>query len=214
LINLAAPDEINWQKSLLALKEEIARCRAFNVTWLNFHPGSFVSSSEQEGLDKIILGLKEMESALEGSNLWMLLEATAGQGTQLGFKFEHLDYILKAMKGRMRLGVCIDTCHIFAAGYDIRKKEGWNQTITEFDRVVGLEYLQALHVNDSLKDLGKKVDRHAALGEGCIGWETFEAMVQDPRTAHLPMFLETPLGTERWKEEIIQLRHFATRKAS
>lgn len=214
LINLAAPDEENRQKSLRAMRDEIARCKDLNVTWLNFHPGSYVSSNEQEGLDTIVKSLKEIESSLEGTDLWMLLEATAGQGTQLGFRFEQLAYILSEMKGRMRLGVCIDTCHVFAAGYDIRGQKGWSEMLTLFDQVVGLEYLKALHVNDSMKDFGKRVDRHAALGEGFIGWETFEAMVQDPRSCHLPMFLETPLGVERWKEEILQLRHLANRKAS
>jgi deoxyribonuclease-4 len=214
LINLAAPDEENWQKSMQAMRQEIKRCRALGVTWLNFHPGSYVGSSEQEGLDKIVASLKALEPDLAGSDLWMLLEATAGQGTQLGYRFEHLAYILKRVKGSIRLGVCVDTCHAFAAGYDLRGYEGWKTTFDLFDQIVGLEHLKALHVNDSLKALGKRVDRHAALGQGCIGWESFEAMVLDPRTRKLPMFLETPLGNECWREEIKQLRHLITSSSS
>lgn len=214
LINLAAPDEENWRKSMEAMRAEIKRCRDLKVTWLNFHPGSFVGSSEQEGLDKIVYSLKQFQTDLEGSDLWMLLEATAGQGTQLGYRFEQLDYILKQVKSSIRLGVCIDTCHIFAAGYDIRGRAGWKETFELFDQKVGIEHLKALHVNDSMKELGKRVDRHAALGQGYIGWESFEEMVQNPLTRSLPMFLETPLGVDCWREEIKQLRHFAIRKSS
>lgn len=209
LINFAAIDEEILSKSLQAIKREIQRCRKLGVKWLNFHPGSSVDGDEARGLHTIVKSLKNLREECPDEKLMLLLEATAGQGTQLGCKLEHLAYIIREVGGCIPLGVCIDTCHVFAAGYDIRAREGWSNFLQLFDQIVGLRFLQALHLNDSVKDLGLRVDRHAALGLGKIGYETFFAIVKDPRSRGLPMFLETPLGVDVWREEIAQLRKAA-----
>lgn len=212
LINLAAPDPVNLQKSFVAMQREIERCLALEVKWLNFHPGSSVNGNETEGLDRIVSSLLALDSLLPDDRLEILLELTAGQGTQLGAKFEEIRYIIDRTKDKLPIGVCLDTCHVFAAGYDLRGIEGWNKVLSELDEKIGLKYLRALHLNDSIKDLGSHVDRHAPLGEGKIGWECFFGIVTNSKSAHLPMFLETPLGVDRWKEEIRKLREVAGSK--
>jgi deoxyribonuclease-4 len=209
LINLAAPNPVILEKSLQGMRQEIHRCKSLQIKWLNFHPGSSVTSSAEEGLERIVQSLLQLEPMTEGECPLLLLEATAGQGSQLGSNFDQLAYIIDRVKNHLPIGVCLDTCHIYVAGYDLQGALGWTRVIEQFDDIVGLKNLHALHVNDSLKGLSSHVDRHAALGEGTIGWKTFEALVTDPRTRHLPMFLETPLGIERWKIEIDHLKkHF------
>lgn len=209
LINLGSNNPELLEKSRNAFFEEAQRCIDLGITYLNFHPGAAVKSTEQECLDKIVESLQLMEKVLCGASVRLLLEATAGQGTGIGWRFEHLAYILERVGRKVPLGVCIDTCHIFAAGYDIRTPEAWDTTLKEFDDVVGLEHLYAFHVNDSLKKLGTRVDRHAALGEGEIGMNSFEFLMNDPRTALLPKYLETPGGPELWVKEIKKLKSFA-----
>lgn len=209
LINLGAPDLENLLKSQRAFREEAQRCVELGIDFLNFHPGAALKEDVQSCLDKICTSLLEARDILELGNTRLLLEATAGQGSAVGWRFEELAYILNKVKNKVPVGVCIDTCHIFAAGYDIRTPEAWDHTLKEFDRIVGLKHLYAFHVNDSLKALGSRVDRHADLGKGLIGEECFKFLMQDPRTREIPKYLETPHGPETWKKEIAMLRSWA-----
>lgn len=209
LINLGAPDPEVLAKSRSAFRAEVERCVALDLSFLNFHPGAALKEGVELCLDRICDSLIEVESLVQEGNLRLLLEATAGQGSTVGAKFEELAYIVNKVKNRVPIGVCVDTAHIFAAGYDIRTPETFDHTWKEFDRVIGLEHLYALHVNDSMKEFGTRVDRHACLGEGLIGIECFKLLMQDPRTREIPKYLETPGGPEIWKKEIAMLRAFA-----
>lgn len=210
LINLGAPDEENLRKSRKAFREELFRCFQLNIDYLNFHPGAAIKESRETCLDLISKSLLELEDLFSGKQKTrLLLEATAGQGSAVGYRFEELGYIIERVKSRIPIGVCIDTCHIFAAGYDIRTPEGWDATLKEFDRIVGLEHLYAMHLNDSMKDLGSRVDRHTDIGKGKIGLESFRFIMRDDRTRLLPKYLETPGGPELWKKEIVLLQSIA-----
>jgi deoxyribonuclease-4 len=168
-----------------------------------------VEQTRQECLDRIVKNLLACEDLFTGREpLRLLLECTAGQGATVGSKFDEIGYILHKVKDRLPVGVCIDTCHIFAAGYDIRTKESLDATLKTFDQEVGLKHLSAFHLNDSQKGLGSRVDRHADLGKGMIGIDCFKAIMQDPRLAHLSMYLETPGGPDVWQKEIALLRSF------
>jgi len=206
LINLGSPNEEALVKSRQSFIEEVVRCHQLEIPYLNFHPGAAVGSDVEACLDCIVESLLLLEPLCEKGHTRLLLENTAGQGTAVGYRFEHLSYIIQKVKDKIPIGVCIDTCHAFVAGYDIRNRESWEKTLQEFDQVVGLKNLYAFHVNDSLKDLGSRVDRHARLGEGKIGWIAFHLLVKDPRTCHLPMYLETPGGTSGWAKEIAELK--------
>ena len=210
LINLGCPDKGNLFKSQKAFREELIRCHSLGISFLNFHPGAALDTSEETCLNQIIESLKDIAPLAGEGQTILLLEATAGQGSTVGYCFEHLAYLIQNLKGHLPIGVCIDTCHIFAAGYDIRTKEGWDQTLKAFDQTVGLSHLYALHVNDSLKPLGSRRDRHAPLGAGEIGIESFRYMMQHPFLQKLPKYLETPDGPPLWKKEIAMLRTFAT----
>ncbi len=210
LINLGAPDPENLAKSRNAFREEIVRSLQLDLAFVNFHPGAALKGGITPCLDLIVESLIGVKDLFTGkSSLKLLLEATAGQGSTVGSKFEELGYIIERVKGEIPIGVCIDTCHIFAAGYDLRTKAAVEHTLDEFDRIVGIQYLNALHINDSLKDLGSRVDRHADLGKGMIGIECFKTLMQDPRVRELPKYLETPGLSEVWKKEIALLRSFA-----
>ena len=209
LINLGSPDKEGLHKSRKAFKEELIRCQTLGITFLNFHPGAALDSSEEECLNTIVASLEEMEKTASGGKTKILLETTAGQGSSVGYTFEHLDYIIDRVHKKISIGVCIDTCHIFAAGYDIRTEDGWKKMIHQFDEVVGIKHLQAFHVNDSMKPLGSRRDRHAPLGDGEIGWSCFKAMMTHPQTREIPKYLETPDGPPLWKKEIHKLREFA-----
>lgn len=209
LINLGASDADILQKSRKAFRAEIERCHELDVTFLNFHPGTANAGNPEECLDRICESLLEMEEVTTKGKTRLLLEATAGQGSTVGWRFDQLAYIIEKVKAHISIGVCIDTCHIFVAGYDIRTPEAWDVTLREFDKVLGLQHLYALHLNDSKKGLGSHVDRHESIGEGTIGSESFKFIMTDPRTKHLPMYLETPRDLERWKKEIHMLREFA-----
>lgn len=206
LINLGAPDVNNLEKSRKAFREEIIRCLQLGLTFLNFHPGAALKESETLCLDRICNSLLENQDLFTDDSLRLLLEATAGQGSSMGHRFEHLAYIIERVESKIPIGVCIDTCHIFVAGYDIRTPEAWDATLAEFDAVVGLENLRAFHLNDSLKGLGSRVDRHQPIGKGQIGFESFKFLMNDPRTQHIPKYLETPGGPEVWEVEIRLLR--------
>lgn len=194
LINLASPDEALWEKSFQALKIEVERCGALGIPLITFHPGSFVKSDEQTGLTNISRGVRRLldETAESAPGTTICLETMAGQGTNLGHRFEHLAYLLDQSGPNDRLGVCFDTCHVFAAGYDIRTPEAYAATMEEFDRVIGLEQIKVFHFNDSKFELGLRKDRHAHIGQGHIGLEGFANFVNDPRWAKHAAHLETP----------------------
>lgn len=209
LINLGSPNPEMLAKSRKTFREELLRCQKLDLAYLNFHPGAAVGSTEEQCLDTIVESLLGLEGLVAEGNTRLLLEATAGQGSAVGWRFEHLGYLVERVKKRVKVGVCIDTCHIFVSGYDIRTEAGWEATLEEFDRVVGLEHLYAFHLNDSMKPLGSRRDRHAALGKGEIGLECFKVMMTHPKMRELPKYLETPDGPELWVEEIRMLRGVA-----
>jgi deoxyribonuclease-4 len=208
LINLGSPNPEILQKSRQAFKEEIKRCHLLNIPLLNFHPGSATTGNVEQCLETIAISLLEMQELILQGNTKIVLETTAGQGTSVGHRFEHIGAIIRELKGKIPIGVCIDTCHVFAAGYDIRTKEGLEKTLREFDEHIGLQYLAAFHLNDSMKDLGSRVDRHALIGQGKIGYESFRLLMQ---YNNLPKYLETP-DPSNWKTEIALLRTYAEEK--
>lgn len=196
LINIASPDPELWEKSLKALKVEVERAAAIGAPLLTFHPGAFTDADEETGLENIARGLTRLLAETEESGVTICLETMAGQGTTLGHRFEHHAYLLEATGADTRLGVCFDTCHVFAAGYDIRTPDAYAETMAEFDRIVGLEHIRCFHFNDSKYDLGEKRDRHAHIGQGYIGEAGFANFVNDPRWAEHPAHLETPKTEE------------------
>ncbi|MBE9506948.1 MAG: deoxyribonuclease IV [Chloroflexi bacterium] len=196
LLNLATPDEALWTKSRDTLIIELERCEALDVGWLVLHPGSHVGAGEEAGLARVAQALGEVHAATPGFRAQILLETTAGQGTNLGYRFEHLAWLIEQTPRGERLGVCLDTCHVFAAGYELRTPEGYGATMEAFDRVIGLERLHAIHLNDSKGDLGSHKDRHEHIGKGFIGLEGFRHLLNDPRLAGLPGLLETPKGDD------------------
>lgn len=210
LINLGAPDAENLSKSRAAFAAEIARCTALEISYLNFHPGAALKSDPQECLDRIVESLLECQPLLDGHKTRLLFELTAGQGSAVGWRFEELAYLVERVEKKLRVGVCIDTCHAFVAGYDIRTEKGWDHTLKEFDKIVGLKHLYAFHLNDSMKPLGSRVDRHQDIGKGMIGIESFRFLMRDARTRDLPKYLETPGGSAVWEKEIETLRELAT----
>lgn len=209
LINLGAANLEILIKSRKAFREEIERCHALKISYLNFHPGAYTTSSEEECIETIVQSLLGVEELVQKGNTKLLLETTAGQGTSVGHRFEHLGTIIERVKEKIPIGVCIDTCHIFVAGYDIRTEEGWKKTLQEFDEKIGLEYLSAFHMNDSSKDFSSRVDRHADIGQGKIGFESFRFIMKN---TDAPKYLETPSGPPSWKNEIVTLRKYAEEK--
>lgn len=208
LINLGCPNAENLMKSRKAFSEEIERCNQLKLSYLNFHPGAALKESVEACLDCIVESLLEVRPLLENSNLRLLIEATAGQGSNVGHSFQQLGYLVDKTKEHLPIGVCIDTCHIFAAGYDIRNAQKLEETLKAFDQTVGLNYLYAFHLNDSKFGLGSRKDRHAPIGEGEIGIEGFKAIMTHPKLMHMPKYLETPGGMPAWKEEIKLLKSF------
>ena len=207
LINLGHPDEDGLQKSRESFFEEMQRCELLGLDRLNFHPGSHLKRISEEGsLDRFA---ESINMALERTKgVTAVLENTAGQGSNLGFKFEHLAYIIDRVEDKSRVGVCLDTCHSFAAGYDLRTKGACDATFAEFDRIIGFKYLRGMHLNDAMRPLGSHIDRHSPMGEGEIGIECFKYIASDPRFDNIPLILETP-DEERWAQEIAQLKAFA-----
>ncbi|OBT07316.1 deoxyribonuclease IV [Vibrio sp. UCD-FRSSP16_10] len=207
LINLGAPEEEKLEKSRAAFIDEMERCELLGLTLLNFHPGSHLKKiSETECLARIAESINLAHQAVP--NVIAVIENTAGQGTNLGWRFEHLAEIIHQVDDKSRVGVCLDTCHTFVAGYDLRTFEACENTFAEFERVVGMHYLRAMHINDSKIALGGKVDRHHSLGAGEIGWDCFKYISQDCRFDGIPLILET-IEPELWKDEIQALRAFA-----
>jgi len=206
LINLGHPEEEKRKKSLNAFIDEIKRVEALGLKYLNFHPGSHLRKiSEEECLDLIVESINF--AIKESDNTILVLETTAGQGSNLGYKFEHLAYIIDKVEDKSRIGVCIDTAHIFVAGYDIRTKEAYEKTMNEFDKIIGFKYLKGMHINDSKVKFASRVDRHHSLGKGEIGLDAFKFIMQDKRIDNIPLILET-IDPSLWKEEIKLLRSF------
>lgn len=189
LINLASNDDTLWECSVRALIGEVQRCHDLGLDFTIVHPGSAKELSEQKGIKKIIMALKTTLHATENSTAKILLENTAGQGTCIGYRFEHLKQIIDGVNSS-RIGVCFDTCHAFAAGYDIRTKSGFEATMEELDNTIGLSNLQAIHLNDSKGELGSNLDRHEHIGKGKLGLEPFRQIMN--RFTHIPKVIETP----------------------
>ena len=207
LINLGHPEPEALAKSRGAFFDEMARCEALGLARLNFHPGSHLNRiAPERSLDLVAESINLALDRTRG--VTAVIENTAGQGSNLGSSFEQLAYLIERVEDRSRVGVCIDTCHAFAAGYDLRTAEACDRTFAEFDRIVGFRYLRGMHLNDAMKPLGSRVDRHAPLGEGQIGTECFRYIARDARFDDMPLILETP-DEERWPEEIALLKAFA-----
>ena len=207
LINLGHPDQEGLDKSREAFFEEMLRCQQLGLDRLNFHPGSHLKRISEEGsLDRIAESINMALDRTQG--VTAVLENTAGQGSNLGYRFEHLAYIIERVEDKSRVGVCIDTCHSFAAGYDLRTKEACDATFAEFDRIIGFNYLRGMHLNDAMRPLGSRIDRHSPLGDGEIGWECFRYIASDARFDNIPLILETP-DESRWAEEIATLTKIA-----
>ncbi|MGH7960245.1 MAG: deoxyribonuclease IV [Candidatus Binatia bacterium] len=196
LYNFAAPDAALRKKSINGLIDEMERCEALGIASLIAHPGAHMGAGEAVGIKTIALSLDEMHSACPGYQTKLAIEITAGQGSQLGYRFQQVRQIIDAAHAPERLRVCFDTEHAFAAGYDLRTPEGYEQVFTEFDETVGLDVLVAFHLNDAKKDLGCRVDRHEHIGQGFLGVEAFRPLLNDPRFFGLPMCLETPKSAD------------------
>ncbi len=212
LINLASTDEGLYRRSVGALIEESQRAELLGLHYLVMHPGAHLGEGEEKGIARVIMAIDEVHKATSGFKLRILIENTAGQGTSLGHRFEHLALILRGVNERKRLGVCLDTCHMFAAGYPLSPIENYRQTMATLARVVGIKHVKAFHLNDSVKELGRRVDRHAHIGRGKIGADAFRFFVNDARFAKLPMILETPKVDEMDKINLRLLRRLTLAK--
>ncbi len=207
LINLGHPESEGLEKSRAAFNLEMARCEALGLDRLNFHPGSHLRKiSIEESLDRVA---DSINLALEAtSGVVAVIENTAGQGSNLGFDFNHLRHIIDRVEDKSRVGVCLDTCHTFAAGYDLTTSDACDETFGLFGEIVGFEYLRGMHLNDAMKPLASRVDRHSPLGEGEIGLKCFEYIMSDRRFDSMPLILETP-DDSRWADEIAMLREMS-----
>jgi len=192
LINMATPDAAMFKKSVHAFVDELERCEALGLASLVTHPGSPGEAGEAVGTQQMQKGLNDALRRTKGYKVKVLLETTAGQGATVGWKFEQMKAILEGVKEPERIGFCFDTCHVFAAGYDISTREGYEKTMDQFDRAVGLDRIRAFHVNDSKKGLGCRVDRHENIGKGAIGLEAFRCLMKDARFRNVPKVIETP----------------------
>jgi deoxyribonuclease-4 len=203
LINIGNPEEEKREKSLNALLDEAQRVEQLGLNLLNFHPGSHLKQiSEEQCMDYIAEGINRVIDQTE--NVIMVLETTAGQGSNIGYRFEQLAYIIERVKNKDRVGTCIDTCHIFAAGYDIRTEAAYNETMKSFSEIIGFDKLHAIHLNDSKSEFASRVDRHHSIGQGNLSMETFTALMNDPRLDDIPIIMET-IDDTIWEEEIKKL---------
>ena len=196
LINLCSKNKFILKKSRNAFIDELERCKLLGIPHLNFHPGSHGGQGEKDGIRLIAESLNFCHDKTKNYKVTSMLEATAGQGTTLGYRFEHLQQIIDLVEDKKRMTICIDTAHIFAAGYNIRNPKGYKEVIKEFDGIVGLERLKCFHMNDSKKELGSRVDRHEHIGKGFIGKEGFVNIMNDKKLEKIPKILETPKGKE------------------
>ena len=205
LINIASPVKELNEKSFKALKEEMERCEMLKIPNLVMHPGSHVGTGEEPGIKRIIKNLNKLFKELKNNNVCLLLETTAGQGSNLGYTFEQIGEMIDGVKVQDHIGVCLDTCHIFAAGYPIGDPKEYKKTMKKFDDIIGLDKLKIIHMNDSKKEFGSRRDRHEHIGKGHIGIEAFRNIVNDKRLKNVPMILETP-KEEELKEDIENLK--------
>jgi deoxyribonuclease-4 len=225
LINLGSPEQEKLEKSRNAFIDEIKRCDLLGLEMLNFHPGSHLIKvkkrnpnyqnetikAELHSLNIVVQSINMAIEATPNSKVKLVIENTAGQGTNLGYKFEHLAYIINMVERKDRVGVCLDTCHTFAAGYDLRTEESYRNTMEQFDKIVGFQYLSGMHLNDSKAKLGSRVDRHHSLGQGEIGWDTFRFIMNDDRMDNIPLILET-IDNTIWDKEIKELYNLIEKK--
>jgi deoxyribonuclease-4 len=206
LINLCATDSEKLHKSRHAFSEEIKRCASLSIPYLVFHPGSHLDATPEQGLEAIAESLRIAIAQTPEATVRLLLETTAGQGTNLGYRFDQLATIVEMVEKPDQLGICLDTCHVFAAGYDLKHR--YEEVMEEFDQQIGLDKLHLLHLNDSLKPLGSRVDRHARIGAGMIGPQAFEQLMNDGRIEDKMMILEVPGGDDGYREDLALLRQF------
>ncbi len=204
LINLASPDPALWERSLEALINELTRCRLLGIVHYVLHPGAHMGAGEEAGLARVAEGLSTALAATAPAETAIVLEITAGQGTVLGARLEQLAWLIRRVAPEERLGVCFDTAHALAAGYEFRQPASYAAFWAHFDAVLGLERLRVIHLNDAKRDLGSRVDRHEHIGRGYVGLEAFRLLLNDPRLRHLPMLLETPKG-EDMAEDVANL---------
>lgn len=209
LINLGSKEDDKLEKSRAAFLDEIQRCDQLDIPYLIFHPGSHTGAGERYALDTIAESLNWAHEESKDAHVLSLLEIAAGQGTNVGYTYEHLIDIIENVEDKTRVGVCMDTAHMFAAGYDIRTKSAYEATWKEFENVIGLRWLKAFHINDSKKEFGSKVDRHDNLGEGLIGLDAFKMLLNDERFDGIPMVLETPGGDKWFKKNLKIMRELA-----
>ena len=212
LVNLASPDAGVRHRSLDAFVAEMERCQALGIPYLVFHPGAHMGAGEEAGLRAVAAGLDEAMERAQASSVMPLIEVTAGQGSSVGYRFEHLAAILDRVRQPERLGICLDTCHLFAAGYDIATPRGYERTVAELGRLIGLPKVKAFHLNDAKGRLGSRFDRHQSIGRGHLGLATFRRLLADRRFRGLPMVLETPGPLAAWKRELQLLRSLQPRK--
>jgi deoxyribonuclease-4 len=206
LINLGSPDDALWERSIQAMVVEVERAEALGIFELVFHPGSHTGAGEEAGIERVAAGVQAVLARTAGSAVWLDLESTAGQGNSLGCRLGQIGAILQRVGRPERLGVCLDTCHLFAAGYDFGSKSAYDTMMDELEDVVGVERVRVWHLNDSVKGLGSRVDRHAGIGRGRIGLEAFGHIVRDGRFREVPMVLETPKGEEDGRDlDVINL---------
>jgi deoxyribonuclease-4 len=217
LVNLAAARPSLWKKSVAAFREEMDRAGRLGIPYLVTHPGSHAGAGEAEGIRRVAEALNVLHAALpRHGGVQILLETTAGQGSSLGYRFEQLAAILDRVVRADRVGICLDTCHVFAAGYDIRTTDGYRKTMRELDACLGLHRLKAIHLNDSLQGVGSRVDRHAHIGDGRLGLEPFRCLLNDPALRGIPMILETPKDDDFVKADrrnLARLRRLLNRAA-
>jgi deoxyribonuclease-4 len=200
LINLCAVKKEILKKSREAFLDELERCEQLGIPYLNFHPGAHLGAGEKAGIKLIADSLNVVHQKTKGYIVSSMLESTAGQGTTIGYRFEQLQEIIDLVEDKDRMSVCIDTAHVFAAGYDIREIPSYNKMIEEFDNIIGLDKLKCFHMNDSKKELGSRIDRHEHIRKGCIGKEGFYNIMNDERLVHIPKILETPKGKEQLED--------------
>jgi deoxyribonuclease-4 len=200
LINLCASNQELLEKSRVAFIDELTRCEQLGIPFLNFHPGSHTGRGEEEGLKVIAESINMAHDKTKDFKVNSMLEITAGQGTALGYRFEHIAKIIELVESKERMSVCIDTAHLFAAGYDFRSKETYYKTMQDFDRIIGISKLECFHMNDSKKELGSRVDRHDHIGNGFIGIEGFRNIMNDEKLVSVPKILETPKGKDQLED--------------
>ncbi len=205
LVNLAAPKRVVWKKSVVAFRVEMERAERLGIPYLVTHPGQHLGAGEAEGVRRVAEAVNCLHAALPKARVQILLETTAGQGSSLGHRFEQLAAILERVEQPNRVGVCLDTCHVFAAGYDIGSPAGYRRTMRDLDACLGLWRLKAIHLNDSQKGLGSRVDRHTHIGQGLLGLAAFRLIVTDPRLRRVPMILETPTDGDFVKTDRLNL---------